>query len=69
MKPKLRGWLHAATSPLALAAGIVLIALAPTGPAIPEEWTCAPVAASRILALPLKGAAAMRAPSGLTAIA
>lgn len=33
MKPKLRGWLHAATSPLALAAGIVLIALAPTGPA------------------------------------
>lgn len=33
MKPKLRGWLHAGTSPLALAAGIVLIALAPTGPA------------------------------------
>jgi hemolysin III len=32
-KPKLRGWLHAATSPLALAAGVVLIALAPTGPA------------------------------------
>ncbi len=32
-KPKLRGWLHAATSPLALAAGIVLIVLAPTGPA------------------------------------
>ncbi len=29
-KPKLRGWLHAATSPLALAAGIVLIALSPT---------------------------------------
>ena len=32
-KPKLRGWLHAATSPLALAAGVVLIVLAPTGPA------------------------------------
>jgi hemolysin III len=32
-KPKLRGWLHAVTSPLALAAGVVLIVLAPTGPA------------------------------------
>jgi hemolysin III len=32
-KPKLRGWLHAGTSPVALAAGVVLIALAPTGPA------------------------------------
>jgi hemolysin III len=30
VKPKLRGWLHAATSPLALAAGIVLIVLSPT---------------------------------------
>jgi hemolysin III len=30
VKPKLRGWLHAATTPLALAAGIVLTALAPT---------------------------------------
>lgn len=29
-KPKLRGWLHAATVPLALAAGIVLISLSPT---------------------------------------
>lgn len=28
-KPKLRGWLHAATAPLTLAAGIVLIALSP----------------------------------------
>jgi hemolysin III len=33
-KPRLRGWLHAVTAPLALAAGIVLIALAPTGPAV-----------------------------------
>jgi hemolysin III len=32
-KPKLRGWLHLVTSPLALAAGVVLIVLAPTGPA------------------------------------
>jgi len=30
VKPKLRGWLHAATSPLALAAGIVLIVFSPT---------------------------------------
>jgi hemolysin III len=30
-KPKLRGWLHAVTSPLAMACGAVLIALAPTG--------------------------------------
>ncbi len=29
-KPKLRGWLHAGVTPLAVAAGIVLIALAPT---------------------------------------
>jgi hemolysin III len=32
-KPKLRGWLHAGTSPVALAAGVVLIVLAPTAPA------------------------------------
>ncbi len=31
VKPRLRGWLHAATAPLSLAAGIVLIALSPTG--------------------------------------
>lgn len=30
VKPKLRGWIHAGTTPLALAAGIVLIALAPS---------------------------------------
>ena len=30
VKPRLRGWIHAGTFPLALAAGIVLIALAPT---------------------------------------
>ena len=30
VKPRLRGWLHAATAPLALAAGIVLIVLSPT---------------------------------------
>ena len=30
VKPKLRGWLHASTVPLALAAGIVLIVLSPT---------------------------------------
>jgi hemolysin III len=30
VKPKLRGWLHAGTTPLALAAGVVLICLSPT---------------------------------------
>ncbi|HET6693870.1 MAG TPA: hemolysin III family protein [Pedococcus sp.] len=30
VKPKLRGWLHAVTSPLTLAAGVVLIVLSPT---------------------------------------
>ncbi|WP_432497945.1 PAQR family membrane homeostasis protein TrhA [Kineococcus gypseus] len=30
VKPRLRGWLHAGTSPAALAAGAVLVALAPT---------------------------------------
>ena len=30
VKPKLRGWLHAATSPLSLAAAVVLIVLSPT---------------------------------------
>jgi hemolysin III len=29
VKPRLRGWLHAVTSPLALAGGIVLVALSP----------------------------------------
>jgi hemolysin III len=29
VKPRLRGWLHAATAPLALAAGVVLIVLSP----------------------------------------
>ncbi|MFT3874456.1 MAG: hemolysin III family protein [Nocardioides sp.] len=32
VKPRLRGWLHAATAPLTLAAGIVLVALSPTAP-------------------------------------
>ena len=32
MKPHLRGWLHAATAPLTLAAGIVLIVLSPDAP-------------------------------------
>jgi hemolysin III len=31
VKPRLRGWLHAATVPLALAAGIVLVAHSPSG--------------------------------------
>jgi hemolysin III len=34
VKPRLRGWLHLGTAPLALAAGIVLVALSPTAPAM-----------------------------------
>ncbi|WP_435826109.1 PAQR family membrane homeostasis protein TrhA [Nocardiopsis alba] len=34
VKPRLRGWLHLGTAPLALAAGIVLVALSPTVPAM-----------------------------------
>jgi len=30
VKPRLRGWLHAGTAPLALVAGVVLVSLAPT---------------------------------------
>jgi len=33
VKPRLRGWIHAGTAPLALVAGIVLVALAPAGAA------------------------------------
>jgi hemolysin III len=33
VKPHLRGWLHAATFPLALAGGVVLVALSPTSAA------------------------------------
>lgn len=33
VKPHLRGWLHAGSTPLVLAAGIVLVVLAPTAPA------------------------------------
>jgi hemolysin III len=32
-KPRLRGWLHAVTAPIALVCGVVLIVLAPTGEA------------------------------------
>ncbi|GAA1443503.1 hemolysin III family protein [Nocardiopsis tropica] len=34
VKPRLRGWLHLGTAPIALAAGIVLVALSPTVPAL-----------------------------------
>ncbi|HEY8823215.1 MAG TPA: hemolysin III family protein, partial [Dermatophilaceae bacterium] len=33
VKPLLRGWIHAGSFPLVLAAGIVLVALAPNGKA------------------------------------
>ncbi len=38
VKPRLRGWIHAATAPLALSACITLTALAPTAPL---AWACA----------------------------
>ena len=42
VKPHLRGWLHLASAPLTLAAGIVLIALSPT--ASPNRPASLPVA-------------------------
>jgi hemolysin III len=33
VKPRLRGWVHAGTFPLSVAAGVVLVALSPTGQA------------------------------------
>ncbi|MBT1166681.1 PAQR family membrane homeostasis protein TrhA [Bifidobacterium simiarum] len=37
-KPLMRGWIHAVATPLALAAGIVLICISPT---VPLKWACA----------------------------
>lgn len=52
LKPRLRGWLHAGVFPLALAAGIVLICLAPTtGAAV----ACAVFAASSWLLFGVSG--------------
>ncbi len=38
VKPRLRGWVHLGAFPLALAAGVVLVALAPPGP---PRWAAA----------------------------
>jgi hemolysin III len=46
VKPKLRGWLHLATAPLTLAAGIVLIALSPTAA---TRWGSAVYVVSSVL--------------------
>jgi hemolysin III len=46
VKPRLRGWLHLASAPLALAAGIVLIALSPTAT---TRWGSAVYVASAVL--------------------
>jgi hemolysin III len=46
VKPHLRGWLHLATAPLSLAAGIVLIALSPTAT---TRWGSAVYVASAVL--------------------
>lgn len=46
LKPSWRGWLHAVTFPIAIAAGIVLIVLAEGGAA---KWACAVFMASSLL--------------------
>ena len=46
IKPKLRGWLHLATAPLAVGAGIVLIALSPDAP---TRWGSSIYAMSAVL--------------------
>lgn len=45
VKPKLRGWIHAGTAPLALAAGIILIVLTPA----PDRWASAVFVASSLI--------------------
>lgn len=45
VKPKLRGWIHLGTAPLALASGIVLIALTPAA----DRWSTAVFAASTVI--------------------
>lgn len=45
VKPKLRGWIHAGTAPLALAAGIVLIVLTPAA----DRWASAVFVASSLV--------------------
>lgn len=52
LRPRLRGWLHAGVFPLALAAGIVLICLAPTGG---EAAACAVFAVSSWLLFGVSG--------------
>ena len=44
-KPKVRGWIHTITAPIALAAGIVLVVLTPPG----AKWATAVFAASTVL--------------------
>ncbi|MHB1064899.1 MAG: PAQR family membrane homeostasis protein TrhA [Georgenia sp.] len=46
VKPRLRGWLHSVTAPVALVAGIVLVVLAPT---TPGKITTAVFAASSVV--------------------
>ncbi len=45
-KPAMRGWIHLVTAPLALAAGIVLICLAPNAG---TKWACAVFMASSLI--------------------
>ena len=52
LKPHLRGWLHAGTFPLATAAGIVLICLAPTAA---SKWAAAIYTAAAMLLFGISG--------------
>jgi len=47
LKPSWRGWIHAATFPVAIAAGVVLIALAHNSAA--SKWACAVFMATSLL--------------------
>src|ERR1700730_2601705 len=53
VKPRLRGWLHAGTFPLALVAGMVLVALGPTPAA---RWSAAVYAVTSALLFGVSGA-------------
>lgn len=46
IKPRLRGWIHAGTAPLALAGGVLLVGLAPTDA---TRWATAAFALSGVL--------------------
>jgi len=48
-KPRLRGWIHATAAPIALVAGAVLVARAPTASASAAAFVCQYVAVSLVV--------------------